>query len=54
MMSHADGKRLATLAGAVAHGKLVIPIAKRLPLSEAGQAQKLAEKGAGGKVILTA
>jgi NADPH:quinone reductase-like Zn-dependent oxidoreductase len=54
MTSHADGKRLAALAGAVAQGKLVIPIAKRLPLSEAGQAQKLAENGAGGKVILTA
>jgi NADPH:quinone reductase-like Zn-dependent oxidoreductase len=52
--SHPDGKRLATLAGAVAQGKLVIPIAKRLPLSEAARAQELAEKGAGGKVVLTA
>jgi NADPH:quinone reductase-like Zn-dependent oxidoreductase len=54
MLTHSDPKRLAELAGAVAAGKLVIPIAKRFPLAEAGAAQKLAESGAGGKVILTA
>ena len=52
--AHPDAKRLATLALAVADGKLVIPIAKRLPLSDARNAQTLAEKGAGGKVVLTA
>lgn len=41
------------LALAVANGRLVIPIAKKLPLSDAREAQTLAEKGAGGKVILT-
>ena len=53
IMAHADSRRLAQLAGAVAEGKLSIPIVRRFPLAEAGQAQKLAESGAGGKVLLT-
>ena len=52
-LAHSDAKRLAELAQAVAAGKLVIPIAKRFPLAQAAEAQKLAEKGAGGKVLLT-
>lgn len=52
MLTRPDSKRLAELARSVADGKLVIPIAKKLPLSEAGQAQSLAQKGAGGKVVL--
>jgi NADPH:quinone reductase-like Zn-dependent oxidoreductase len=51
-LAHWDAKRLAELAQAVADGKLVIPIAKRFPLAHAAEAQKLAEKGAGGKVLL--
>jgi len=51
-LSHSDAKRLAELADAVAEGTLVIPIAKRFPLAQAAEAQKLAEKGAGGKVLL--
>jgi NADPH:quinone reductase-like Zn-dependent oxidoreductase len=53
IVSHPDAKLLGALARAVADEKLVIPIARKLPLAEAGAAQKLAEKGAGGKVILT-
>ena len=53
MMTHPDVRRLAALARAVADGKLVIPIVKRLVLSRAGEAQTLAEHHAGGKVILT-
>ena len=54
MLAHADAKRLAEFGRAVVEGKLVIPIAKKLPLSEAREAQKLAEtKSPGGKVILT-
>jgi NADPH:quinone reductase-like Zn-dependent oxidoreductase len=52
MWAHTDAKRLAELARAVADGTLVIPIVKRLPLSKAREAQELAQKGAGGKVIL--
>jgi NADPH:quinone reductase-like Zn-dependent oxidoreductase len=53
MLTHSDPKRLAELAQAVADGKLIIPIAKRFPLAQAGEAQKFAEAGAGGKVVLT-
>lgn len=53
IMAHGDSRRLAQLAGVVAEGKLAIPIARRFPLAQAGQAQKLAESGAGGKVLLT-
>jgi len=51
-MTHPDAERLASLAIAVAAGKLIIPIAKRLPLSQAREAQALAEGHCGGKVIL--
>jgi NADPH:quinone reductase-like Zn-dependent oxidoreductase len=54
MMAHSDPKRLAELAQAVADGKLIIPIVKRFPLAQAAEAQKLAEGGPGGKVILLA
>ncbi|MCX5741118.1 MAG: NADP-dependent oxidoreductase [Proteobacteria bacterium] len=50
--THPDAKRLAELGRDVAEGRLVIPIAKRLPLARAGEAQTLAEHHAGGKVIL--
>ncbi len=47
-----DAHRLRQLAEEVAAGKLQIPIAKSFPLREAGAAQKFAEAGASGKVIL--
>lgn len=53
MFTHPDARRLAELAGAVASGTLVIPIAKKLPLAKAREAQTLAEHHAGGKVVLT-
>jgi NADPH:quinone reductase-like Zn-dependent oxidoreductase len=53
IMTHSDSKRLAALGQAVADGQLVIPIAKKFPLAQAAEAHKIAEKGAGGKVILT-
>jgi NADPH:quinone reductase-like Zn-dependent oxidoreductase len=53
LLTHPDAKRLGELAAAVAAGTLVIPIAKRFPLAEAAGAHELAEKGAGGKVVLT-
>ena len=53
MLTHPDGKRLGELARAVAEGRLVIPIAKRMPLAQAREAQTLAEHHAGGKIILT-
>jgi NADPH:quinone reductase-like Zn-dependent oxidoreductase len=53
MLAHSDARRLAELARAVAAGELIIPIARRFPLAEARAAQAFAEKGPGGKVILT-
>lgn len=52
-MAHPDAAMLARYAMAVAEKKLVIPIAKRLPLAQAPEAQTLAEKKhPGGKVLL--
>jgi NADPH:quinone reductase-like Zn-dependent oxidoreductase len=50
--AHPDPERLASMLRAVAEGTLVIPIAKRFALSEIRQAHDLAERGAGGKVLL--
>jgi NADPH:quinone reductase-like Zn-dependent oxidoreductase len=53
-LAHPDAKRLGELATAVAHGDLKIPIAARVPLARAAEAQRLAERGgAGGKVLIT-
>jgi len=52
-MTHPDPERLGALGQAVADGKLVIPIVNRFPLAQAREAQALAERHAGGKVILT-
>jgi NADPH:quinone reductase-like Zn-dependent oxidoreductase len=47
-----DPERLAWMVRAVVEGDLVIPVAKRFPLSEIRAAHELAQKGAGGKVLL--
>jgi NADPH:quinone reductase-like Zn-dependent oxidoreductase len=53
IMAHPDPAMLGRYAGAVAEGKLAIPIAVRLPLARAGEAQKLAETThPPGKVLL--
>jgi NADPH:quinone reductase-like Zn-dependent oxidoreductase len=49
-----DAKILQFMAEAVRDGKLVIPISRKLPLSEAAEAQASAEKGGIGKVLLVA
>jgi NADPH:quinone reductase-like Zn-dependent oxidoreductase len=49
---HPDASRLAALARAAADGSLVIPIAKRLPFTQIGEAHSMAEAGAEGKVVL--
>jgi len=48
-----DAARLAALAQDVARGAFAIPISKRLKLSDIRHGQELAEKGAGGKILLT-
>jgi NADPH:quinone reductase-like Zn-dependent oxidoreductase len=49
-----DTKTLQFMAEAVRDGKLVIPISRKLPLSNAGEAQTAAEEGGIGKVLLVA
>jgi NADPH:quinone reductase-like Zn-dependent oxidoreductase len=54
VFSKFDRKTLEFMAEAVRDGKLVIPISRKLPLSEAAEAQAAAEKGSSGKIILVA
>lgn len=49
-----DRQTLEFMAEAVRDGKLVIPISRKLPLSEAAAAQAEAEKGTAGKILLVA
>jgi NADPH:quinone reductase-like Zn-dependent oxidoreductase len=52
-MATPNASLLRQMADAVRDGKLVIPIVRTMKLSEAGEAQKLAESGsAGGKILL--
>jgi NADPH:quinone reductase-like Zn-dependent oxidoreductase len=52
VFSKFDRKTLESMAEAVRDGKLVIPISQKFPLSEAAQAQAVAEKGGIGKILL--
>ncbi len=52
LFSKFDRKTLQFMAEAVRDGKLVIPISRTLPLSEAAEAQAAAEKGGIGKILL--
>ncbi len=49
-----DAKTLQFMSEAVRDGKLVIPISRELPLSQAAEAQAAAEEGGTGKVLLVA
>jgi NADPH:quinone reductase-like Zn-dependent oxidoreductase len=51
--ARADANILRMMAEAVKTGKLVIPIAAKMPLENAAQAHAAAEKGGIGKVLLT-
>jgi NADPH:quinone reductase-like Zn-dependent oxidoreductase len=52
VFSHFDRDTLQFMAEAVRDGKLVIPISKKMPLSQAAEAQEAAEKGGIGKILL--
>jgi len=54
VFSKFDRKTLEFMAEAVRDGKLVIPISRKLPLSDAAEAQAAAEKGGIGKILLVA
>ena len=51
--SEPDAKRLENLAAELARGEFTIPISKRFKLAEIRQAHALAEKGGGGKIVIT-
>ncbi|RKH50313.1 NADP-dependent oxidoreductase [Corallococcus sp. AB049A] len=51
-MAHPDAHRLEQLAVSAAKGDLVIPISRTFKLDDAREAQKLAEQGGVGKVLL--
>jgi NADPH:quinone reductase-like Zn-dependent oxidoreductase len=51
--SEPDAKRLGTLAAELARGEFTIPISKSFKLAEIRQAHALAEKGGGGKILIT-
>ncbi len=52
VFSKFDRETIQFMAEAVRDGKLVIPISQKLPLSQAAEAQALAEKGGIGKILL--
>ncbi|GAC1309153.1 MAG: NADP-dependent oxidoreductase [Steroidobacteraceae bacterium] len=52
VFAHADAAKVREFADDVRDGKFVLPIGRRMPLSEAAQAHKLAEKGGAGKILL--
>ena len=54
VVARPDARTLESMAEAVRDGKLIIPISRKLPLSEAAEAQAAAEKGGIGKILLVA
>ena len=54
VFAQTDTKTLQFMAEAVRAGKLVIPISRKLPLSDAAEGQATAEKGGIGKILLVA
>ncbi|NPC71258.1 NADP-dependent oxidoreductase [Corallococcus sp. AB004] len=51
-MAHPDARRLEQIAVSAAKGDLVIPISRTFKLDDAREAQKVAEQGGVGKVLL--
>ena len=54
VMAHPDIKTYTLYGEAIAAGKLLLPIDRMMPLSEAAEAQAAGEKGGVGKIILMA
>jgi NADPH:quinone reductase-like Zn-dependent oxidoreductase len=54
LVSKKDADTLQRMADAVAAGKLIIPIDRRLPLSDAAEGHAAVERGGVGKVLLLA
>jgi NADPH:quinone reductase-like Zn-dependent oxidoreductase len=47
-----DPSKLREFADAIRDGSFVLPISRRMPLSDAGEAHALLEQGGGGKIVL--
>lgn len=52
IMAHPDASSLEHYAQAIQDGKLILPIDRVMPLSEAAAAHAAAEKGVSGKIVL--
>ena len=52
MMAQPKAQTIAHYGEALRDGKLKLPISRAMPLKDAGEAQAVAEKGGGGKVVL--
>ena len=52
MMAEPDAQTIVHYAEAVRDGKLKLLVEHVLPLAKAGEAQAMAEKGSGGKIVL--
>ncbi len=48
-----DAAKIREFADDIRDGKFVLPISRRMPLRDAGEAQALMEKGGAGKIVLT-
>jgi NADPH:quinone reductase-like Zn-dependent oxidoreductase len=53
VFARADASKVREFADDIRDGKFVLPISLRLPLSEAGRAHELMQKGGAGKIVLT-
>ena len=54
VLAHADPSKVREFADDMRDGKFSLPIARRMPLTEAAEAHRLGEKGGIGKIILEA
>jgi len=53
VFGRADASKVREFADDVRDGKFLLPIGRRMPLRDAGEAQALAQKGGVGKIVLT-
>jgi NADPH:quinone reductase-like Zn-dependent oxidoreductase len=52
VFAHPDASKVREFADDVRDGKFVLPISRRLPLRNAGEAHALAQRGGAGKIVL--
>lgn len=52
VLARADASKVREFADDVRDGKFLLPIGRRMPLREAGEAHVLAERGGAGKIVL--